>query len=132
MSSIVTYKGKFIWKYSAGNDDSFLGLFNIPEVTGVGKIYNVAFDIESTNQYGEFAWKEVDPKISEVQGEVLVIEPNEIEQLKRYVEMNTPKVSFWKRLTKKDQKPGSMVEMLSIAVVQLSTIETNELVGVWG
>ena len=132
MSSIVTYKGKSIWKYNAGNDDSFLGLFNIPEVTGVGKIYNVAFDIESTNQYGEFAWKEVDPKISEVQGEVLVIEPNEIEQLKRYVEMNTPKVSFWKKLTKKDQKPGSMVEMLSIAVVQLSTIETNELVGVWG
>jgi len=132
MSSIVTYKGNSIWKYGAGSDDSFLGLFNIPVITGVGKIYNVAFDVEVINEYGEFEWKEVDPKLGEVQGEVLVIEPNEIEALKQFVEANTPKSSFWQKISKKEQKPSSMVEMLSIALNHLSTTESNQLIGVWG
>ena len=132
MSSIVTYRGNFIWKYGAGSDDSFLGLFNIPVITGVGKIYNVAFDVESTNEYGEFEWTEVDPKLGEVEGEVLVIEPNEIETLKQFIEANTPKPSFWQKICKKEQKTNSMVEMLSVTLKHLSTTESNQLIGVWG
>lgn len=132
MSSLVSCKGKVVWKYNASSDDSFLGLTSIPTATNVGKVINVSFNPEETNSHGEFSWKEVtDPMTEEVEGEVLIIEPQEVEVLQNYVQLNTPSLSFIQKLTKKAPEATSLVEMLAATIPQLSTSESNEVFFVW-
>jgi hypothetical protein len=132
MSSLVSCKGKVVWKYSSGSDDTFLGLTSIPSETKVGKVVNVSFDSERTDSYGEFVWKEVkDPVTEEVEGEVLIIEPQEVSALKEYVDSNTPSLSFLQKLNKKIPETTSLVEMLAATIPVLSTEETNEIIFTW-
>lgn len=132
MSSLVSCKGNVVWKFNASTDDSFLGLISIPTATNVGRVVNVSFDSEDTNSYGEFAWKEItDPMNEEVKGEVLIIQPQEVEVLKSYVQSNTPSLSFFQKLIKKEPVTTSLVQMLSETIPYLSTSETNEVLFVW-
>jgi sporulation protein YlmC with PRC-barrel domain len=132
MSSIVSCKGKLVWKYGAGADDAFLGLTSIPKATGVGKVYNAAFDHENTDEYGEFSWKEVsDPMKEDVHGEVLIIEPDEVAKIKEYIVLNSPKTTLLQKITKKSPETNSLIEMLNCTLEHLSTNEKNEVFFVW-
>jgi hypothetical protein len=102
MGSLVSCKGTVVWKYSSGSDNTFLGLTSIPSAKNVGKVLNISFDSERTGSLGEFAWQEVkDPMTEEVEGEVLIIEPQEVAALKIYVDSNTPSLSFFQKISKK-------------------------------
>ena len=131
MSSIISCRGKFVWKYGGGSDDSFLGLFSIPEATGVGKVLNVSFDPDNTDENDEFSWTKVNSESEEVHGEVLIIEPQEIERIKEYVKKKTPKPNILQRLTKNHPKPDSLTDMLACVLEHLSESETNEFIFVW-
>ena len=132
MSSLVSCRGKIVWKYNSGADDTFLGLTSITDATNIGRVINVVFDPEKTNSFGEFAWKEVkDPKKEPVEGEVLIIEAQEVSLIERFVRENTPKLTLIQKFTKKVPETTSLVQMLTATLPHLKKGVQNEVVFVW-
>ena len=132
MSSIITCREQFVWKYGVGSDDSFLGLHQVPEILGVGKHHTVAFDEEELLNSGKTIWVQVDPMQSEVQGEVLIIEPPEIEKIQNYINTNLPKLSLWQKLLGKKIKPNSFLQMLHSLLAHVSTENDSEFILAFG
>ena len=132
MSAIITCRDKFVWKFDAGTDDSFLGLDSIADEAGVGKVIEVAFDQGMALKDGKTIWKEVDPRADEVEGQVLIIEANEVACLRKYLESNLPKTTFWQKITRNAVQPNSLIQLLQAMMPHLSETETNHFVFVWG
>ena len=132
MSAIITCGELFVWKSDANADDSFLGLYQIPEVIGVGKHYTVAFDADELADTGKTTWFEVDPMQSEVQGEVLVIEPSEFASIQDFIDANSPKLSLWKRLLGQKPEISSFHSLLNSLVAHASNDRHREFILVFG
>jgi hypothetical protein len=128
MSSIITCREQFVWKYGVGSDDSFLGLYQVPEIVGVGKHHTVVFDEEELLNSGKTIWVEVDPMQSEVQGEVLIIEPSEIEKIQDYINTNLPKLSLWQKFLGRRIKPNSFLQMLHSLLAHVSKENDSEFI----
>jgi len=132
MSSIITCREQFVWKYGISSDDSFLGLHQIPEIVGVGTYHTVSFDEEELLNSGKTFWVEVDPMQSEVQGEVLIIKPSEIEEIQSYIRANLPTLSIWEKLLGKKIEPNSFLQVLHSLLAHISTDDNSEFILAFG
>ena len=114
MSRHITIKDKIIWSFPAnGGDDTALGLFQIPEKTGMGKYATVAFDQDKVLNEGVYDWKEVDPSKEPFDAEMYTISESEVEELKAYIFENTPKVGILKKIFGGGKPQSDFIQMLS-------------------
>jgi hypothetical protein len=110
MSRFVVCQNKKVWKFGADTDGTIDGLFQIPELTGAGEHH---FCI-SSNEDSE--WTSVDPVNEPYDGEVLILGESDIELLNQYIQSNTQKLSFIKRLIGKKQKSSDLINILKSLV----------------
>jgi len=114
MARHITNKEEIIWTFPRdGGDDTALGLFQIPEVTGVGKYATVAYNQDKALNEGVYDWKEVDPSKEPFDAEMYSVSNEDKERLRSYVLKNTPKSGILKKLLGKSEKPSDFVSMIS-------------------
>ncbi|MGB0938950.1 MAG: hypothetical protein ACPGTQ_15965 [Colwellia sp.] len=110
MSRFVVCQNKQVWKFGADADGTIDGLFQIPEITGIGEHH---FCLPSTDNS---EWTPVNPMNEPYEGEVLIIRESDVESLNHYIQSNTPKLSFIKRFVGKKQKSSDLINILKSIV----------------
>lgn len=117
----ITFNDQDIWAFPAvGEEDgSAEGLFQIPELLGVGECLYIAYDQYKVLFEKNYEWVAVDPLIQPYDAQLLHLEQGDWLRLNEYVAQNTPKTTKWQKI--KRTKPKcidfvKMVEALSVAL----------------
>ena len=123
----ITFNDHNIWAFPGDEgDQSATGLYQVPELLGVGECLYIAFDQYKVLFEENYEWVAVDPNVTRYDAQLLRLQMTDTKILDAYVAENTQQPSLWQKVRRK--KPAvldfvEMVEALSLAIKEKGITE---------
>ncbi len=109
----ITNNDQVIWGFPQdGGDQSAQGLYQIPEILGVGVHLYIAFDQHKVLFEQNYEWQAVNPKQSRFDAQLLTLNDAELNVLEQFVSDNTQQATRWQKLRKKKPLTADFVCMV--------------------